>query len=277
MANIGLFFPNRCTPSVTVSGGSWLAALPAANVCDPMLAKVARSTDDATASTKIRLDLGAARTLRAFAIVNHNLSAAATWRVLLGTTSGASDVYAGTLAPWLAAGFEAGLVAAGMEDGEYLRDGTPAIIVLPAFYSARHITIEIEDTANPDGYVQIGRLFAGGGMVPEVNPEYGGMQDGWDDKSTKLESENGSEWATPRRRLKTVSFDLRSLSLAEGEQLHEMQRVLGTVDEVLYVPDVENAALAQRYGMLGTFSELSPLDYPYFNRRALPVRIRQKG
>lgn len=276
MANIGLFFPNRAQPGLTNSLGSWSASLPASNMLDSRLAKVARSTDATTASTKRSFDLGTARVLRAVALVNHNFSAAATWRVLLGTSAGGAEVYAGTLAPWLSASFEAGLVAAGMEDGEYLRDGTPAIIVLPAFYTARHVTIEIADTGNPDGYVQIGRLFAGSGLVPEINPGYG-LQDGWEDLSSKLQSESGSEWPTARRRLKTVSFVLESLSLDEGAQLHEMQRVLGTIDEVLYVPDVDDAALTQRYGMLGTISELSPLDYPYPRRRALPVRIRQKG
>ncbi len=276
MANIGLFWPNRATTGVTVSGGSWMAALPASNVCDPLLAKVARSTNALTASTKIRLDLGAARNLRAFALVNHNLSSSATWRVLLGTTSGGSDVYAGTLAPWLYATFEAGLVARGMEDGEYLRDGTPAIIVLPAFYSARHVTIEIEDTANTDGYVQIGRVFAGGGFIPQINASYG-LQAGWQDLSTTELSESGAQWATARRRLRMVRFLLEGLSLDEGDQLFEMMRVLGTIDEVLYVPDVADMAESQRQGMLGYLSELSMLEYPYSRINRLPLAIRQKG
>lgn len=276
MANIGLFFPNRCQPAVTVSGGSWLAALPAANVCDPSLAKVARSTDDATASTKIRVDFGSSRSLRAFALINHNLSAAATWRVLLGASSGGSEVYAGTLATWVDSTFEAGLVALGMEDGEYLRSGRPAIVVLPAYYTARHLTVEIEDATNPDGYVQIGRVFAGGGLVPEWNPEYG-LKDGWIDKSSKDESESGSEWPTARRRLKTVSFVLAALTLDEGAALHEMQRTLGTIDEVLYVPDVADPDATQRFGMLGTISEMSALDYPYPRHRALPLTIREKA
>jgi hypothetical protein len=54
-------------------------------------------------------------------------------------------------------------------------------------------------------------------------------------------------------------------------------RVLGTIEEVLYVPDVADAALQQRYGMLGTLSELSALAYPYPRTRALPLAIRQKA
>lgn len=276
MANIGLFWPNRCTASATVSGGAWQAALPASNVCDPQIAKVARSTNALAASTRLQLDLGSARSMRAFALVNHNFSANAQWRVLLGTTSGASDVYAGTLANWLHLDFEAGLVAQGMEDGVYLRNGTPAIIILPGFYSARHVTVEISDTGNADGYVQIGRAFAGGGFIPTINAVYG-LQDSWVDLSTAEFSEGGSLWGTARRRLRMVRLVLQALTTTEGEQLHEMQRVLGTIDEVLYVPDIASQADMQRFGMLGTLSEMSALEYPFQRYRSLPIVIRQKG
>lgn len=271
---LGLFFPNRSTQTVTL--GSWLAALPASNVGTSDITEVARSTDDATASTKFCVNLGASYALRAFALVNHNLSSAAQWRILLGTTAGASDVYAGSLADWLSASFDSSMAALGMQDAEYLRDGTPAIIVLPTTYSARYATVEISDTSNTDGYVQIGRFFAGGGFVPTYNATYG-LQDGWVDLSTRDRSESGALWTTARRRLRKVQMVLEALSLDEGSTLHEMQRVLGTIDEVLYVPDLTDMAWSQRYGMLGTIEEMSELAYPFYRKRRLPLVITQKG
>lgn len=271
---LGLFFPNRATAK-TVTLGSWLAGLPASNVSTPDITEVARSTNDATASTKFCVDLGAAFALRAFALVNHNLSAAAQWRILLGTTAGGSEVYAGTLADWLSATFDATMAALGMQDTEYLRDGTPAIIVLPTVQSARYVTVEITDTSNPDNYVQVGRFFAGGGFVPSYNATQ--LRDGWIDLSTQDRSESGGLWVTARRRLRRVQLVLEGLSLDEGDTLHEMQRVLGTIDEVLYVPNLSNLAQSQRYGMLGTIEEMSELDYPFFRGRRLPLVITQKG
>jgi hypothetical protein len=181
------------------------------------------------------------------------------------------------LAGWLqASGFEAGLTAAGMEDGEYLRDGTHALIVLPTAYTARHVTIQISDVANPDGYVQIGRMFAGGGFVPTINASYG-LQHGWRDLSSKEQSESGADWVTARRRLKRAQFVLEGLTEAEGEQLHEMQRVIGTIDEALYVPDLSDIGGSQRYGFLGTLAEMSALEYPYYRRHRLPLSMAQKG
>lgn len=268
---LGLFFPNRTTETVTL--GSWTLAASKVGTAD--ITDVARSTNDNTSSTKFCVNLGAAYSLRAFALINHNLSAAAQWRVLLGTSAGASDVYAGTLADWLSATFDTSMAALGMQDGEYLRDGTPAIIVLPAFYSARYVTVEISDTSNPDNYVQIGRFFCGGGFVPTYNATQ--LQDGWVDLSTRDRSESGGLWTTPRRRLRRVQLVLEGLSLDEGDTLHEMQRVLGTIDEVLYVPNLSNMAQSQRYGMLGTIEEMSELAYPFFRGRRLPLVITQKG
>jgi hypothetical protein len=74
-----------------------------------------------------------------------------------------------------------------------------------------------------------------------------------------------------------VQLVLEGLLLDEGDILHEMQRVLGTVDEVLYVPNLSNMAQSQRYGMLGTIEEMSELDYPFFRGRQLPLVITQKG
>lgn len=271
---LGLFFPNRTTQTVTL--GTWSASLPASNVGISDITKVARSTNAATTSTKFCVDLGATYALRAFALVNHNLSSAGQWRILLGTSAGASDVYAGVLANWLVATFDNSMAALGMQDSEYLRDGTPAIIVLPALYSARFVTVEISDTSNPDTYVQIGRLFCGGGFVPTYNVSYG-LKDGWIDLSTKERSESGTLWTTPRRRLRKVQMVLENLSLDEGNTVHEMQRVLGTIDEVLYVPDLDDMAFSQRYGMLGTIEEMSELDYPFYRSRKLPLVITQKG
>jgi hypothetical protein len=137
------------------------------------------------------------------------------------------------------------------------------------------VTVEISDTSNPNNYVQVGRFFAGGGFVPSYNATQ--LRDGWVDLSTRDRSESGALWNTARRRLRRVQLVLEGLSLDEGDTLHEMQRVLGTVDEVLYVPNLSNMAQSQRYGMLGTIEEMSELDYPFFRGRQLPLVITQKG
>lgn len=277
--NIILSYPNRAT-AATITGGSWLAGLPASNLANKELWKVARSSDALTTSTKFNVDLGAIKPLRCFALINHNLSAAATWRVLIGSTAGASDVHASgwenvwqmvfdDLVEW-----ESAIWWLGVADSEYLRSPYAAMRAAAEIYSARYVTIEISDTANVDGYVQVGRLFVGGSLQPTYNASYG-LQDGFKDLSSTDSSESGALWGTERRRMRYTSLVLNWLTTTEASYIHEMQRLLGTLGEVLYIPYPADMGESQRYGYLGRLSELSAIEYPYYNVRSLPVKIEE--
>lgn len=265
----------------TLSAGSWRAALPLSNVATTQYPQVARSTNAALASTKFQADFGAARVLRVVALCNHNLSQASVWRVSLGTTAGGSDVYAGTWMPVWRMSWDNELLQwespswwAGTGPDEYTGHPYPALCVLPDWYSARYLTVELDDTSNPDGYVQIGRALACNAFQPACNAAYG-IRDGWTDLSTSSRADSGALWVAARRRLRTVQFQLDQLSQAEGDTLHEMMRSAGTIGEVLYVPLPSDPGVAQRYGFAGTLAELSMLDYPSWATRALPVRLQE--
>lgn len=277
--NIILGYPNRAN-SATITGGSWLAGLPVTNVGNKELWKVARSTNALTTSTIIKLDFSTAKTLGCFALVNHNLSASATWRIKLGTTDGGSDVHdSGWKSIWLMSfddivEWESVSWWLGVAGDEYLRSPFAAMYITADIYSARYITIEINDTANVDGYVQVGRVFTGGYVQPATNPDYG-LQDGYSDLSTLDQAESGATWTTERRRLRYTSFVLSGLTQTEAGYLYEIQRLLGTTGEVLYLPYPDDLGESQRYGYLGRLSELSAIEYPYPKIRSLPLKIEE--
>lgn len=272
MGTLALGYFNRVCSRATVSGGSWLAALPSSNVRTPERAAVARSSTDATTDTKLLIDLGAAYTLRIVAFDAHNLSDDGQWRVKLGTTSGASDVYSGSLVDWLqATGVESTITEHGASKGTDL----PALLVLPADYSARYLTIEIEDTTNAAGYVEIGYVFAGPALVPSINPEYGAWADSRVDLSTKSRARNGAVWTDAARRHRATQLSLGSLTQAEADVLDEIQRVQGIVGSIVFVADIDDLAKSQRYGGIGTLRELSALENPYYARRGLAVAWEQ--
>ncbi len=274
---LGLSWVNRAIGG-TASGGSWLTARPASKATTRDLADVARSTNALTTSTVLQLDLGAARTLRAFAIVNHNLSAAATVEIDLGTSSGGSQVYNGAAqAAWQLAGHDATVAALGLDDGSYQRSDYAVIQILPQAYSARYVTFRIADTGNADGWVQLGMVWAGGLFVPEVNTEYGSPQHSHRDLSSGGEAESGASSMAARRRLRTASFVLPALTPSEADTVHEMQRVVGMVDDVLYVPDVGDAAQQQRYGFVGLMREMRPLEYPHYAHVAKGFSLQERG
>jgi hypothetical protein len=86
-----LGFPNRID-ACTLSGGSWVAGLPLDNLKNRVIGKVARSTDDALASTKFDIDMSSAKIVNALAVINHNLSLAAQFRIRATNESTATNL-----------------------------------------------------------------------------------------------------------------------------------------------------------------------------------------
>ncbi len=257
---IGIGYPSLLSASSTVSGGDWLTALPASNILTTALEDVARSADDLEASTLLQIDHGSAQSARVLALVHHNLSSAATVRWKRGTTAGDDDVAdSGALNAWAITPLD--------------RNGQrhPVVIVLPASSSARYETIQISDTSNPAGHVEIGMAWVGDVFVPTYNASYG-LRHELQSFSALDRGESAAGWPTRRRTLRGASFVLELLSLTEGDTLHELQRVADITEPVLYVPDLTDRAKQQRFGGVGTLSELSPLDYPYFRTNSLPLR-----
>ena len=279
MQNIILSYPNRAD-AATITGGSWSGALPVTNLANREVWKVARSTDTLPASTKFNVDIGTSKPLRCFALANHNMSASATWRVTLGSTTGGDDIYdSGWISIWRMAfndivEWESITWWTGVAGDEYLRSQYAAMHAAPDIYTARYLTIEVNDAANVDGYVQIGRRFAGDALQPTYNPVYG-LQDGMTDLSTTDAAESGAFWGTERRRMRYTSLVLGWVTPTEAQYIQEMQRSLGTLGEVLYIPYPADMGESQRWGYIGRMSELSPIEYPHYRTRSLPIKLEE--
>ena len=159
-------------------------------------------------------------------------------------------------------------------DGEEIFDHG-LIFVLPADATGRYDYIEIFDSSNADGYVEIAQLGIGPiDFVPSYNAAYG-LKDGFVSFGGKERSSGGTLWTDQQRIARNVSFVLEAIDLDNGDSLHELERYVGTTEQVLYLPDLHDAAAIQRYGMRGTLDELSALDYPYYRLRSMPLRITQ--
>ena len=266
MANCLFADPDR-TLSATLSGGSWSAGLPLANLKDRLTTKVARTTNALAASTKFDLDLGALRNLRLLALLYGNLSTAATVRWQLYTDSGYTQLVHDTGAlpvPWAAI------------DAETLTDWRPDFhCVLPSTLTARYLRVEILDTANAAGYIEIGRALAMPAWQPAVNIAYGNPLH-YDHSATVIERAlGGPRYAGRRRPLRLQHLELPSLSSAEAHQaILEMQRTLGRDGELFFVhdPDASDFYLRQR-SFLATMDEANPLEQPYFANYASSLTL----
>lgn len=281
--NVFLGWPNRLADTgTTLSGGSWLVALPLNNLLDRTPTVIARSSNTLLASTQFDMTLTESRVLKSFALVNHNLSLSATWRIKLGTSLGASDVYdSGALQVWRMS-FDSDLLEwesnswwEGDYDDDYIGHPFAAIHLAGSTPSARYLRIEINDTTNPAGYIQIGRLFAGSGITPIYNMGYG-MSDTWENASVAETSIGGSEYFDVRRSNRAVKFTLGTLNQdAEFKYFYEMQRRLGTTGEVLYLPDQTDMTACQMTGFVGRLRQLAAFEYPYYKFRSLGFEIKE--
>lgn len=255
---IGLAWPNRITTADTFSGGSWAAALPASNVAAPGWTDVARSSDALAASTQFRVDHGAAVSARVLILTGHNLSSAAQVRWSRGTSSGGNDVAVTGLS-------NAWQITPSSYDGRIY----PVVMVASAQTSARHELVEIVDTGNAAGYVELAQAFIGPLVLSEVYA-LAGLRESLLPLSRAERSDGGNRWPTRRPSLRTMQMGL-SVTDADADALRDWLAHAGIDDDVGYLPDLDSAARCQRYGMVMTLDRLEPFEAPDYGMRRLQI------
>ncbi len=275
MANCMIGFPNRID-AATLSGGSWSAGLPLANLQSRVIGKVARTADAALPSTNFDIDLLSSKSIRLFGLVNHNFSLAATYRLRganisdFSTTvydSGATFlnvwpvVYPYTSLEWEDDNWWSGQYTAEQITG-YM---AALIVILPSGTLARYWRLEINDTTNASGYVQIGRPFIGPAWQPTVNMSYGAAL-GWETKTEIQEALGGAEYFQARTPFRVQRFGLDWMTQDEAfANAFEIQRRAGIDQELLWIHDPDDTVHALRRRFLCRMRALSAIEFPYLD------------
>lgn len=271
MANITLAWNNR-TDAGTLSGGSWQASLPLTNLQNRQVQKVARSAGATLGSTQFVIDLGQARSIGVVALVVHNISVLGKVRITASDTAGFVSTYynsgwidvwpAGmipqSLLEWEDDNFWLGTLSANARAGYQ----SPFIHLLPAAQTMRYWKVEVDDTTNADGYVQIGRLFMASTWVPSVNYAFGAGL-GYEDPTLIDRSLSGAEYFDVRSRFRVFEFELQFILGSEAYAYAlELQRLSGTSGEVLVVPDKDDAANQPVRAFVGRLLQLGKMTQP---------------
>lgn len=255
----------------TLSGGDWESTMPLSRMQNRDQTDRARSTNDSTTATQFTLDLGSDPDdwrVRAIAIFGHNLSRGARWRV---TGSDESDAVPSVFeSDWLESApevFPWGVLRAG-EPG--FSDGRPAesqpnqplIVFVPEGVACRYWLFEFEDLSNPDGYVEFGRLIVCDGFQAEMN-FVAGAELGVITGSTREENDGGGFFFDERYQRRTVagSFDHLSVDWALV-RLYEMDRLLGTTRQFLFVKDPTGTYHLRREAFPAVMESLTPFQHP---------------
>lgn len=186
----------------TLSGGSWAAApYGRANMLTDDIAEVARTTNAVLASTVVDVALPVERPVRALAFVNHNASFSGIFRLSLYEDAAQSvllkqtaweffwpEVYAAEELYFWDPRFWTGQYA----PAEIANEIPLRPVWLDTWYWVRSIKIEIDDTTNADGYVQIGALDVAQGYQYTINFELG-SQFGYRFRTREVEATGGAK------------------------------------------------------------------------------------
>jgi hypothetical protein len=267
MSNIFLAYPNKID-SAAISGGSWSSSLPLTNLRDRQIGLKTRSTDDALASAKFEIDLGDVLPIRVLALVAHNLESAAKIRISAGDSAGFStttytsdwvDVYPSSYLSEMLE-WESDLFWYGQPTLDSLVGGNRTYVhMLAAAHYARYWRVEIDDTLNTAGYIEIGRLFAGDGWQPQYNMSYGSAL-GYEDASTVEEAWSGAEYFDRKTTRRVMSVLLEHLTDNDAMmRVLDLQRAQGTTQEILVCWDPADTTFFLRRSFLARASKLDPI------------------
>jgi hypothetical protein len=284
VANIFLAWQNRADEG-TLSGGSWLATLPLTNLQNRQVQKVARSTNATLGSTQWSIDLGSARSIGVVSLVVHNISVTGKVRITGADNSGfVSPLYQSawisvwpsgmidqSLLEWEDDNFWLGTLSAEARAGYQ----SPFIHLLPSQQSLRYWKVEIDDTGNSAGYVQVGRLFLAKGWRPSVNYRYGaGLE--YEDPTPIDTSLSGAEFFDQRSKYRIWSFNLEYVTGTEAYQYAlELQRVSGISGEVLVIPDSDSVADMPLRSFVGRLKQTGAVTQEKPTAFNVPFQIKE--
>lgn len=284
MANVLLAFQNRIDEA-TLSNGTWSATLPLTNLQSRLVQKVARSTAATLASTKMDIALAAARNVGVVSLIGHNISVTGKVRIT-------GDDDAGFTAPlyqsaWISV-WPSGMIPQDLlewEDDNFWL-GTlsqearaayqsPFIHILPTPQSLRYWRVEVDDTGNSAGYVQIGRVFLSNVWRPTVNYSLG-AELVYKDVSPIETSLSGAEYFDVRGKVREFSFSLDGLTETEAyDYALQLQRVAGVSGEILQIPDTDDTTRMPARAYVGRLTDLQPIGQSQNGRFKLQLKVRE--
>lgn len=150
----------------------------------------------------------------------------------------------------------------------------PYVHILSTATSARYVRVELADTANADGYVELGRLVVAGGYQPTINMNYGARL-GLESDTIRAVTDGGAAVYQEKAVRRVVRFTLDHIEEAEAfASAWQLQRRLSTSGQVFFIwnPD-DGATLMHERAFLGVLRQLHGLDNPFLTRHAAAFEI----
>jgi hypothetical protein len=198
-----------------------------------------------------------------------NLTPTATIRVRTYTdTAGTLLFYdSGTIlaAPYIALGlWDWGSVPLGVNSYSY-GGGTygRCWFELVGIGAVKRIVVDLVDTSNASGYIEVSRMVAGSYWSPTFNTSYG-IPVTYKDLSSNARSDAGDLITTIGTRAKSISFDLASMLASDKQRFSQIVKGNG-LPRPLFIsifPNDTDTDKEQTYQIYGKLTNLGALSQP---------------
>lgn len=239
-----------------ISDNGSAAGMGSANLAGPTQYPPWQSVHPATCI--LSYDAGAAVNWDAVCFFGTNWTLSATISIAIGTTAGASDVYAGPI------------VNAGIVPGY-----RQSVNILPGTQTGRFARIVVRDASNTDGFLQAGLAYFGPLWIPSRNFAYGEAA-GWQDPSVVQQSKGGQKYFDQRPSFRQNSFKFENLGKSElWASALEIDRTCGVQGNLLYIPE-PNGAMMMQESIFGSLTELDMPSRTNFARYSKAYAIQER-
>ena len=249
-----------------------------------LLVEGARSLSTSVISTAFDVDLGRLHYFRAICLLSHNLTTKAKVRIQVSKLSDFSatdfdslwiDAYAAVRIPmqqrkWRDRNFWTGMPS----DDDLQGYSLNTVVLSDQPLRSRYIRVQIDDTTNPVGYVEIARLMVAPMVQNKINMNYGASTK-WVSRSTVTETDVGVEFFDKRKARREFSFSFQHLSEDEGMILFDMDRILDITGEVFFMYNPDDKKNGFRRSFLGRMTQLTGLEAIRHNGFGKKYTIRE--
>ncbi|WP_131829583.1 hypothetical protein [Teichococcus deserti] len=261
------------TDAGAYSGGAWRPPLPLLNLTSQDPQRVARSVNVNLASTQFSVDCGRPSLISQFALINHNMTTAGLVRLVLtdSPTNAGTPIYdSGWVPAWeqtvVWGSLPWGVFPWDLVDTTAYPAGAMLLHTIPKDAQgqvgriARYVFVYLDDTTNPDGFLQIGRFLGGWAWSPKVNAAWGGNLR-WVDPSEVKRTAGGRRIVKKRPKYRVLELSFEALTEADAMGTAEtISRALGKSGELLICLDPDAPpAVRFRQTIYGALSDTSPI------------------
>jgi hypothetical protein len=240
MSNFLLAYDNVIEFCTVTASNSWVSTLPLNNVKTNDLSEKARSVNDSFFTITCDFTAIEDKAIGAVSLIEHNLSSNAklTIRGYKGGTLvySSPNTYAWPYLSeqnsfWSTYAFNVQPISGSRKDNER----SVFIHLLPTNLAIDKIEIDVDDTSNPDTFIQLGRIFIGTLFKPSRNANFGEVSVSVIDNSEVQLTRAKSKRFNLLRKQRSVNIVWSTVTREDAlTEIYTIQRYSGNTKEILF-------------------------------------------